>query len=425
MPSLKTATPKYRKHKASGQAIVTIAGQDHYLGKHGTKASRMLYDRLVGEWLASGRQAAPVEELALTVTELVARYWKHAKAFYRRVDGTTTETAENMRATMRTLRQAYGDVPVDEFGPIALKAVRQRFVDAGQTRGYVNSNVDKIRRMFRWGVSEELVDESTLRRLESVDGLRKGKTAAPDNPPVPPVDDAIVDLTLPELPPTIADMVQIQRLTGARPGEVCMMRPVDIEITGEVWIYIPSRHKTEHHDKSRAIVIGPKAQAILTKYLERDPGTHCFNPAEVLDSHLVDRHAKRVTPLSCGCKPGKRKRRRSHAPGVCYTNDSYRRVIHRACDRVFLPPSPLAQLPKESQRARTQRLSEHQREQLAKWQSDNRWSPNQLRHTMGTATRERFGIEAVAAVSLCTESHTRLRIILCSSEERREQCLQA
>ncbi len=394
MPTLKHSAPKYRKHKA----IVTIAGSDHYLGKHGTKASRMLYDRLVGEWLASGRQPPPVDPQSLTVTELIARYWKHAKAFYRRPDGTPTETAENLKAPLRMLRQAYGDVAVDDFGPIALKAVRQKFVESGQTRGYVNENIDRIRRMFRWGVSEELVEESTLRRLVSVEGLRKGKTTAPDNAPVPPVDDAIVDRTVPELPPTVADMVAIQRLTGARPGEICIMRPSDVDHAGEAWVFIPSRHKTEHHDKTRAIVIGPRAQSILGKYLDREPTAYCFDPREVLDSHLVDRHSKRVTPMSCGCTPGKRKRRRGRAPGDHYTNDSYRRVIHRACDRVFLPPAPLAKLSKESDAKRAKRLSEGQREQLAKWQSDNRWSPNQLRHTMGTLTRERFGIEAVAAV---------------------------
>jgi hypothetical protein len=31
MPRFSHVTPKYRKHKASGQAIVTINGQDHYL----------------------------------------------------------------------------------------------------------------------------------------------------------------------------------------------------------------------------------------------------------------------------------------------------------------------------------------------------------------------------------------------------------
>jgi hypothetical protein len=77
MPKLTQAVPKYRKHRASGQAVVTIAGRDHYLGSYGTKASRIEYDRIISEWLVSGRQPiiALEETPTLTVAELVARYW--------------------------------------------------------------------------------------------------------------------------------------------------------------------------------------------------------------------------------------------------------------------------------------------------------------------------------------------------------------
>jgi hypothetical protein len=54
MPRLIRTLPKYRKHKASGQAVVTICGRDHYLGPHGTKASKVEYDRLIVEFLSSG-----------------------------------------------------------------------------------------------------------------------------------------------------------------------------------------------------------------------------------------------------------------------------------------------------------------------------------------------------------------------------------
>lgn len=402
MPRLSTSVPKYQKHKPSGQAVVTLGGHDHYLGKYGTKASRMLYERLVGEWLASGRKAPPRDADALTVTQLIARYWEFAKAFYRRPDGTPTgtptETAQNLKPALRTLRQLYGSLPADEFGPLALKVVRERFIELGQSRRYVNENVDRIKRMYRWGVSEELVDESTLRRLCTVEGLRKGKTRAPDNPRVPPVPEDIVDATLPFLPPTVSDMVQLQRLTGARPGEICILRPFDVEQSGDVWVYIPERHKTEHDGKDRAIVLGPRAQAVLAPYLDREPLSYCFSPAEVVEVHLRRRHAARVTPLSCGTKPKAQRKKGRGGAGECYTNDSYRRVIHRACDRAFPPPAPLAKREKESDAARMRRLSDEQAEELKKWQSDHRWSPNQLRHTMGTRTRELFGIEAVAAV---------------------------
>lgn len=52
MPKLVNSLPSYRRHKASGQAVVTLNGKDHYLGPHGSKVSRDEYDRLIAEWLA-------------------------------------------------------------------------------------------------------------------------------------------------------------------------------------------------------------------------------------------------------------------------------------------------------------------------------------------------------------------------------------
>ena len=75
--------PKYRKHRASGQAIVTLSGKDFYLGPHGTKASKTEYDRLIGEWLANGRQLPrSSDDQPITVVELIAQYWRHCKTYY-------------------------------------------------------------------------------------------------------------------------------------------------------------------------------------------------------------------------------------------------------------------------------------------------------------------------------------------------------
>jgi hypothetical protein len=35
--------------------VVTVNGRDIYLGKWNTKANRAEYERLIGEWLVSGR----------------------------------------------------------------------------------------------------------------------------------------------------------------------------------------------------------------------------------------------------------------------------------------------------------------------------------------------------------------------------------
>ena len=82
--------------------------------------------------------------------------------------------------------------------------------------------------------------------------------------------EAVVEATLPHLPPVVGDMVRFQLLTGSRPGEVCSIRPCDVDRSGEVWIYRPEHHKTEHQDRQRIIFIGPKGQDALRPYLLRD-----------------------------------------------------------------------------------------------------------------------------------------------------------
>src|SRR3954471_19289884 len=91
-PSARRSPPSYRLHKPTGQAVVTLNGQDFYLGKHGTEASREAYDRRIAEWLASGRQIVPKDTAAraVTVTEVVAAFWRHAEQHYVKPDGSPT-----------------------------------------------------------------------------------------------------------------------------------------------------------------------------------------------------------------------------------------------------------------------------------------------------------------------------------------------
>ena len=83
MPRLTKSVPKYRKHKASGQAVVTLDGKDFYLGPHNTDVSRRECDRLVGEWQLNGRRLPTQREgEGTTVAELLLAYWKFAQGYY-------------------------------------------------------------------------------------------------------------------------------------------------------------------------------------------------------------------------------------------------------------------------------------------------------------------------------------------------------
>jgi integrase len=224
MPRFANAVPKYRRHRASGQAVVSLGGQDYYLGPFGSIGSRINYDRLIGEWLAGGRRMGPRDTVGdLTSTELMARYWEFAKQHYRK-DGQPTQEVSNIRYALRPLRRLYAATPAREFGPLALKAIQQRFIRDGICRTQINQRVGKIKRMFKWAVSEQLVPASVFQALQTVVGLQVGRTDARESPPVLPVPDNVVDATIPHLPAVVADMVRFHRLTGGRPGEICAIR---------------------------------------------------------------------------------------------------------------------------------------------------------------------------------------------------------
>jgi len=80
MPRLKdNQVPSYRLHKQSGQAIVTLSGRDHLLGKYGTKESRAKYDQLTGAWIANGRRDDYRQVEGLTIARILAEFVAHAK----------------------------------------------------------------------------------------------------------------------------------------------------------------------------------------------------------------------------------------------------------------------------------------------------------------------------------------------------------
>ncbi|MHC4399622.1 MAG: tyrosine-type recombinase/integrase [Planctomycetota bacterium] len=283
---------------------------------------------------------------------------------YRR-DGEATESLYQVKAALRPLRRLYGYALAGEFGPRSLKTVRQSMIDSGLSRGVINKRIGIIKQAFKWGVGEELVPPSVHHGLQAVVGLQKGRTEAPEPERVGPVPHDLVDATLDFLGSIVADMVRFQRLTGCRPGEVCILRPCDVDRSGDVWEYRPESHKTEHQGRSRIILIGPTSQGLLAPYLLRPTDAYCFSPKDTVKRQLDERQAKRRTPLSCGNRPGTNRRRKpKRSPANRYTRDSYRRAIHRACDKAGV----------------------------------ERWSPNRLRHSTGTEIRKRYGLEGAQVV---------------------------
>src|SRR5262245_54759159 len=61
-----------------------------------------------------------------------------------------------IRLALRVLNRLYGHSPVQDFGPLALKACRTEFVGQGLSRRECNRRTNLIEGAFKWGVAEEL-----------------------------------------------------------------------------------------------------------------------------------------------------------------------------------------------------------------------------------------------------------------------------
>ncbi len=219
--------PSYRCHKPSGQAVVTLDGRDIYLGPHDTPASRDEYDRLIAEWLTRRRAgvsyASGSVDVDLTVNELLAEYLVFAKTYYVS-NGKLTGEYENLKQAMKPLAKLYGRELVRNIGPLRLKTVRQAMIDDDLCRNQVNARINRIRRIFKWGVENQMVAPDILHALQAVSPLRRGRSAARESAPVKPVPEKHLDAVLRICPPTLAAMIQVQWLTGMRPGELVIMR---------------------------------------------------------------------------------------------------------------------------------------------------------------------------------------------------------
>ncbi|MGD9858264.1 MAG: hypothetical protein AB7U20_25260 [Planctomycetaceae bacterium] len=172
--------PKLQHHKASGRARVRIGGVDFYCGPWGTEAAEVEYRRILAEWMLTGRVPSRKSERSapsISINELMLGFFNHAHRHYVK-GGRPTAELDCFKSALKPLRELYGTLPVDEFGPLALKSVRERYVAKGWCRRYVNKSVSRVRLMFRWGVENELVRPDTLAALQAVMGLKAGRTAA-------------------------------------------------------------------------------------------------------------------------------------------------------------------------------------------------------------------------------------------------------
>jgi integrase len=373
-PHAGAAVPAYRIHRTKGLGYVRLNKRMVYLGKANSSESFAKYRRILGEWLASGRVPSHGKcdlPAALTVTEVIDAYLKWARHYYRDADGNVSAGVAPVEAAAKTLQALYGPTAAEGFGPIAFKAVRLAMIESELCRNVVNQRASNIKRIFRWAVAEQMLPSSVLQALSAVEPLRRGRSAARETQPVRPVPDEHVEAVLPFLPPTLRAMVRLQRLTGMRSGEVCVLRTCDVDTTKEVWVYRPRSHKTSYRGHERAVRLGPKGQAVLKPFLRPDaPLAYVFSPQRALAERR--RACQKQTPET-ELDHGEAADAKMALVGQSdrYKPRSYNRALHYAMRRAVaahkLTPSQV-------------------------------WHPHQLRHRHATQIRQTRGLEAARVV---------------------------
>jgi integrase len=250
-----------------------------------------------------------------------------------------------------------------------------------------------------------MVPLTAYQLLAAIEGLRAGRSAAKETEPVRPVDDSLVDVTLPYLTPPLRAMAQLQRCTGALPGEICAIRGIDLETSGDVWVYRPGsdagpagRHKTGHRGHQRVILIGSRGQEILRPWLRLNVAEYLFQPLDGRAAFDADRRANRKTkrqPSQAARQPKKNPQRK---PRDHYTTSDYGHAVGKACIRAHVAGCP--------DRKRWT-LERGKKEPRKEWQARVKkcaglaaslWHPHQLRHTRATELRREAGIDTARAV---------------------------
>lgn len=372
-------------HKPSGRALLFLrdaAGKRRtiYLGDYGSPEAERRYRQVLSEHLA-GRPvetrpaASPAPSVWPDVAQLCAAYLLHAQRYY--VDENGVQTGEVVSSTyaFAMLLKLLRDKPTDRVTIRDLLMVRQALVDernvehkgrkatAGLSRRTINDRVYRVKRLFRWGVEQGLVPGATWHELSAMRGLPKGRCGVHDNPPVEAVPWALVEATLPKMVPTVRAAVLTQWWTGMRPAELLRMTRRQIDMTGDVWLYRPDKHKGTWRGRERLIAIGPKAQEQIRPLLTLAPDAPLFSARAAWDEFRAAKRAARKTEETKQQRERDRRAARAEPVSEFFDVDHYRRAITRACDAAEVP----------------------------------HWSPHRLRHAAGTRIAASEGIEVARA----------------------------
>lgn len=313
-------------------------------------------------WEDATRQRRDAPTDTRTVDELCDAFVRHAATYYKRGG-----EASSCACAVRMFRELYGSRPLGELVHTDMLCVRDALVRSGLARVTVNRYIGIItNRMMPWALDEGLVRAQVKAELSQVRPLKRNRSEARETAPIRPVGAEAIRAAQACMMPNTADMVEVHRLTGMRPAELCSMRWQDIDTSATPWIYRPRDHKNDWRGElgqPRVILIGPRAREILDRHRDTE---YPFSPVAATFERMVELRKRRTSPFY-PCRDESYSRADPHAtrkPRDHWDTCSYSATIHAACLRAKIDP----------------------------------WSANRLRHVFATEVRRKFGLEATRAV---------------------------
>lgn len=379
--------PKLCKHKASGRAVVRLNGKDHYCGPYGSIEANNKYNRLISKWLNSRKNdtefVQPIPQsnfYGLSINELIMYYMKHAKDYYQN----SPKEIDKIILALKPLKDEFGKTLVHEFGPKKLKDLRLKMtyphvrskkvknkkgklVKITEThvlsQTTINQRIGIIVRLFSWANSEEIIppEYPIGASLKLVKPIKNGRHGVKLPKKIPPANIADLNAAIEHMSKQTRSIMELILLTGMRSNDACIMRPMDIDQSSDIWVYRPVKFKrsdmTGQHQRN--IYLGPKCQQILKPFIEnRPPTSFMFSPEEAMAEIRLQQRIKRKTKIQPS-QSSRRKKTPERQPGQKYNSSSLYHAVQVAAKKAGI----------------------------------KKITPTMVRHLTGTKVREKYGIE--------------------------------
>lgn len=347
--------PKYRRFIPRNRGFVEWKGKRYYLpGDYGSPQSQKAYQEFLRKNVLTGDPgeiavSAPGDNKdALPLANLVAAYLAHARNHY----GEGRTEYGNCFNAIKPFLKRFKHLRAAEVGPKLLAEYQEGLANTLATNaatnlreGYIRSKINRIVRMYGWGVSQELVLAETHLALKQVKPIQARRSNASPSDPVTLVEWKHVLPVIVAAKPTIRAMLTLQWLTGVRSDSLCNATPGQFTREDDRLMLWRPKHKNEYRGVQLIVPIGPRAMKVIGPFIStKRPDEAIFSPRDT----AAQRGQRRVN---------KRYRER-------YDTGSYYQAVTRLQKSIGVP----------------------------------RWSPHQVRHAKGAAINDDYGAEAAQAV---------------------------